>query len=107
MESPPPLPAPEPLGRAFWILLVAPVASMALAAGIAAIGGDNAAGGFGVILSLATLLAMLVCSILCAITVGKRKGLGLGVLTFLGIQIVYIGVAFAGCASMMNGMNFH
>ena len=108
MDSPPPLPDPKPLGRTFWILLLAPIGSMALAAGLSAIfGNDSPDGGAGMLLSMVTLPVMLVCSILCAVMVGKRKGAGLGILTFIGIQIVYIGVGFAGCATVMIGVNFH
>jgi hypothetical protein len=108
MENPPPLPdSKAPLGRTFFILLFAPVASMALAAVCPWLGGRNSGlEGFGVVLSLASLLAMLVCSILCAVTVGKRNGAGLAVLTFLGIQVLYIAVACGGCAAVVGKMDF-
>jgi hypothetical protein len=40
------------------------------------------------------------------VMVGKRKGGGIGFLAFLGIQILYIGVAFAGCVTLADGMSF-
>ena len=103
MESPPSLP-PKPLGRAFYILLVAPVASMMLAAALSVF--KSSVGDLGVMLSLATLFVMLVCSIICAVMVGKCKGAGSGFLAFVGIQILYIGIAFAGCSTVMQ-VNFH
>ncbi len=107
MDSPPLPPAPRPLGRTFWILLAAPVASMAVAAGISAISEHKGSGSdSGIMLSLVTLLVMLVCSIVCSVMVGKRRGAGLGVLAFVGILVLYIGVACAGCATVMQGMSF-
>ena len=80
---------------------------MALAVGIAVAGGRNRGGGdLGVPLSFLALFAMLVCSIICAVMVGKRKGGGIGFLAFLGIQILYIGIAFAGCVTLADGMSF-
>lgn len=102
METPPELPAKErpPLGKAFFMVLLGPVASMGIAA-LASLGGKDAEGlSFG--LSLFTLPAMLVCSILCAVWIGQRKGGGMGFLSFLGIQVVYIAVAFGGCAAVLN-----
>ncbi len=108
MEVPPKIPdSKPPLGRAFYILLFAPVASMGCAAVCPTLGGRNSGlEGFGMMLSMATLFAMLVCSILCAVMVGKRSGGGLGVLTFVGIQVLYIAVAFAGCAAVVGKMDF-
>src|SRR4051794_37438155 len=108
MENPPPLPdSKPPLGRTFYILLFAPVASMGCAAACPALGGRNSGlEGFGMVLSMATLLAMLVCSILCGVMVGKRSGGGIGVLTFLGIQALYVAVACAGCAAVVGKMDF-
>ncbi len=107
METPPPLQEPKPLGRTFYIILFSPIAAMALAVGIGVAGGRNGAGGdLGVPLSFLALFAMLVCSIICAVMVGKRKGGGIGFLAFLGIQILYIGVAFAGCVTLADGMSF-
>lgn len=109
METPPPTPdAKPPLGRAFYAWLLAPVVSMAVAAAASAIGGRNSElQGFGMLLSLATLVAMLVCSIVCAVMVGKRQGGGIGVLTFVGVQVIYVSVAFAGCAVAMAKLDFH
>jgi hypothetical protein len=60
-------------------------------------------------LSVLSLPVMLVCSIICAVWVGQRKGGGMGFLAFLGIQVFYIAVAFGGCAAVLNNhpMNFH
>jgi hypothetical protein len=108
METPPPIPDPQPpLGRGFYIWLLAPVASMAVAAAAPVIGGRNSGlEGFGVVLSLISMVGMIACSVVCAVMVGKRKGGGLGVLTFLGIQVVYVSVAFAGCVAMIGKMDF-
>ncbi len=112
METSPPTPeAKPPLSRAFFITLlapIAPIASMAVAAACSALGGRNSnVQGFGMLLSLATLVALLVCSIVCAVMVGKRSGGGIGVLTFLAIQVIYVAVAFAGCAATTAKLNFH
>jgi hypothetical protein len=108
MENPPPLPGPKPLGRTFYILLLAPIAGMAVSAGLSVIGDHKGpAGDGGMMLSWLALLAMFVCSILCAIIAGKRWNAWIGVLMFVGVQIVYIGVACAGCATIMEGVNFH
>lgn len=108
METPPPTPdAKPPLGRAFYIWLLSPLASMAVAAAAAAAGGRNSdLQGFGMVLSMATLVAMLVCSIVCSVMVGKRQGGGIGVLTFIGIQVIYVSVACAGCAVTIGKMDF-
>ena len=80
METPPPTPeAKPPLGRTFYLWLFAPVASMAVAAAVSAAGGRNSSlEGFGFVVSLLSLLAMIACSVVCAVMVGKRKGGGLG-----------------------------
>ena len=109
METPPELPPTPrpPLGRTFVWTLLAPVASMGLAAAISAASTRNSSGeGLGMVLSMLTLPAMLVCSILCAVWVGQRKGGGMGFLAFLGIQIFYIAVACAGCAVTVGKMDF-
>lgn len=109
MDTPPALPKPPlpPLGRTFYLTICAPLLPLAL----------------GILLSLGTahtknsdtplvflflaLPVMLGCSIAGAIMVGNRKGAGYGVLTFFGLQVLYIGIAFAGCVSTLSGMNFH
>jgi hypothetical protein len=58
------------------------------------------------ILLFLSLGLMLACSIACAILVGKRKGVGLGILTFFGTQVVYISLAFAGCVSSFSHVDF-
>ncbi len=107
MDTPPPLPEPKPLGPLFYILLIGPLAVMGIAALIALAGGRNRADDWSIPLSVLSLPVMLVCSIICAVMVGRRKSAGYGILTFIGIQVVYIGVAFAGCATVMSGMSFH
>ncbi len=108
METPPPSPdAKPPLGRTFYLWLCAPVLSMAVATAASAAGARNGdLEGFGMVLSLLSLLAMIACSVVCSVMVGKRKGGGLGVLTFIGIQVIYVSVACAGCASMVYKMDF-
>ena len=107
MDTPPPLPEPKPLGPLFYILLLGPIALMAIAALVALAEGRNRANDWSLPVSLLALPVMLVCSIICAVMVGRRKSVGYGFLTFLGIQVVYIGVAFAGCATVLDGMSFH
>jgi hypothetical protein len=107
MDNPPPLPESKPLGRTFYILLIAPLIGMGIAVALAAFGGQGNASDFGVLLSWVAMIAMWVCSIFCAVIVGKRKNAWLGVLAFLGIQVVYLSVTFAGCGYMMDGASFH
>ena len=109
METPPELPPQPlpPLGKAFYVTLLGPVVSMGFAA-LFSLGGKDLEGlSYG--LSLLTLPFMLVCSIVCAVMIGKRKGGGMGFLGFLGIQGFYIAVAFGGCAAVLSNqpMNFH
>ena len=106
MDNPPPLPDKKPLGRTFFILLLAPIGLMALAAAASFVDHANL-GDFGVMLSWGALLGMLTCSIICAVMAGKRWGGWMGFLMFVGIQVLYIGVSIAGCATVMSGMNFH
>jgi peptidoglycan/LPS O-acetylase OafA/YrhL len=106
VDSPPSLPNPKPLGPVFWILLVAPIAAMGVAVLIAHAGGRHSPDDSGVALSFLSLLAMLVCSIICAVMVGRRRGTGLGFLTFIAIQVVYLATAFAGCGMVSQGMSF-
>ena len=108
METPPSSPdAKPPLGRTFYLWLFAPVLSMAVATAALAVGARNGGlEGFGFVISLLSLLAMIACSVVCSVMVGKRKGGGLGVLTFIGIQVNYVSAAFAGCATMVGKMDF-
>ena len=116
MDTPPPLPPEEPeappipkppLGRAFFIILLSPIAIMAIAALTATVGGRNSdLQGFGMFVSMICLPIMLVCSIICAILVGQKRSGGMGVLAFVGIQVIYIAVAFGGCATVMTKMDF-
>ena len=106
MDSPPPPPDPKPFGRAFYILLFAPIVAMAVAAGVAWLDGGEL-GDFGILLSWVAMAAMLVCSIICSIMAGRRWGGWLGLVAFVCIQGLYIGVIFAGCTTIVAGMNFH
>lgn len=109
METPPPTPNTKPpLGRAFFIWLLAPVVTMAVATTIFATDNRNSElQGFGMIVSWLSLLAMIGCSVVCSMMVGKRRGGLSGVLTFLGIQVIYVSVAVAGCATMLGTMGLH
>lgn len=104
MDTPPaPLP---PLGRTFYLTICAPLLPLALCI-LTSVGtghSKNSEAPF-VFLFLA-LPVMLGCSIAGAIMLGKRKGAGYGVLTFFGLQILYLGIAFAGCVSSFTGMDF-
>ena len=106
METPPELPPTSRplLGKKFCFTLLGPVVGMAIAAAISTAGKDAESASFG--LSILSILSMLVCSIICAIWVGQRKGGGLGFLAFLGIQVFYITVACAGCAAVVGKMDF-
>jgi len=95
----------------FVITLLAPFGPLLLSVLICVIGGrsasDSAAPGIFYFLSLP---AMLGCWIACAIQVGSRKGTGMGVLTFFGTQILYIGAAVGGCvasATAVGPQSFH
>ena len=108
MDTPPPLPARKPLGALFYVLLIGPLAAMGLAVAIDRMGGGRSqAADWGIPLSLLAMLVMLTCSIICAIMIGKRHGAGLGVLSFIGIQVVYLAASFAGCGMILQGANFH
>ena len=108
METPPPTPGAKlPLGRTFYLCLFAPVVFMAVGAAASAIGTtNNGMDSLGLVVSLLSLLGMIACSVVCSVMVSKRKGGWFGVLTFIGIQVVYVAVAFAGCAAMIKGMDF-
>ena len=108
METPPPTPeAKPPLGRTFYLWLFAPVISMAVATAATAAGEHNGLlAGFGNLLGLPSLLAMIACSVACSMMVGKRQGGWIGLLTFLGIQVVYVAVAVAGCSVMIGKTDF-
>lgn len=107
METPPPLPGEKPLGRTFYILLIGPLVAMGVAVAISKLAPKGDLSDLGLPLSWLAMLAMLVCSIICAVIIGKRKNAWLGVLTFVGIQVLYLSVCFAGCGYMMQGVNFH
>jgi hypothetical membrane protein len=107
MDSPPPLPEKRPLGRTFFILFFAPIIVMAISAGVGLTAERNSnLQGLGVALWAFDHHALLVCSIICAMMVGQRRNPGLGVLTFFGIQVIYIAVAFGGCIANLQKMDF-
>src|SRR4051794_11641999 len=101
-STPPPIP-PGPLGRTFVLTLLAPFVPI-LICFIVGLAGGRAASNSGapLIFLLLALPVMLGCSIACSIQVGSRKGAGLGVLTFIGTQILYIGAAFGGCVASLQ-----
>ena len=108
MDTPTPEPAPKPpLGRAFYITICAPLAPLLLCLLATAGTSQSRDSGTPLVFLFLALPVMLGCSIAGAIMVGKRKGAGFGVLTFIGLQILYLGVAFAGCVASFSGMNFH
>jgi hypothetical protein len=100
MENRQPPPASESLGGAFYILLLVPIASMAMTVSFFRIGG--VAADLGILLLVFTLLAMPFCSVLGATLVGMRSRTSLGVLTLAGVQIVYVGVAALGCVVLFQ-----
>ena len=108
MDTPPALPPPKPpLGRAFYINLCAPLLPLGICflTSTTAGGAKNSDTPFAFLfLALPVILG---CTLACAIMVGSRKGAGLGVLTFLGLQILYLAIAFAGCLASFSGANFH
>jgi hypothetical protein len=112
--SPPPQPAPpalpippRPLGWTFVITLLAPFLPILLCV-LTGVAGGRAAKDSAVpwVFLLLALPVMLGCSIACSIQVGTRKGVGLGILTFIGTQILYVGAAFAGCIASFEPGNF-
>jgi len=97
----------RPLGRTFVITLLAPLVPI-LICFIVGLAGGRAASNSGapLIFFFLSLPVMLGCSIACSIQVGSRKGAGLGVLTFIGTQILYISAAFGGCIASLQHMDF-
>jgi hypothetical protein len=67
---------------------------------------NSALQSFAMVLSMVDLLAMLVCSIMCSVVAGQRKGAGWGVLTFICLQVLYITIGFAGCALTFGRMDY-
>lgn len=106
MDTPPPLPDKKPLGTTFYVLLIGPLVAMGMAVALKSVETASTRD-LAVPLSWLAMLAMWVCSIFCAVMVGKRKNAWLGVLTWFGIQVVYLSVTFAGCDYISRGMNFH
>jgi hypothetical protein len=112
--TPPPLTPPTPLGPLGWIFvitLLAPLVPLLLSVLICVIGGrsaNNSAAPW--VFYFMSLPAMLGCSIACSIQIGNRKGMGMGILIFLGTQILYIGAAVGGCiasATALGPQSFH
>jgi hypothetical protein len=101
METPPAIPpAKPPLGTQFYVLLLTPLALMAVFLCCANSGGNLA----GVLMGLAAL-ATLVCSILLArllagrVSPSGKATAGLGILMFLAVQAFYAVCFFVGCTA--------
>jgi hypothetical protein len=102
METPPALPPSKlPLGRQFYLLLLAPLGLMALSA--CCLDTEPLA---SILISL-TSLTTLVCSIILARLLGRRlsKPGGspaiLSVLLFIGLQLFYGICFFLGCTAVI------
>ena len=107
MDTPPALPPPlPPLGRTFYLTILAPLVPLALCFITSAGTGNSKDSSAPLAFLFCALPVMLGCSIAGAIMLGKRKGVPLGILTFFGLQVLYIGVAFAGCVSSFTHMDF-
>jgi hypothetical protein len=92
-ESPPP-PPPRPLGFVFWIVLLVPIVLSLV--GWSLYSSDRKLGDR--LLELA-MFAAPVSAVTCAVMVGRRYGAALGLLSLVGILLLYGGVAFAGCVA--------
>jgi hypothetical protein len=107
MDSPPALPEKRPLGRAFFILFFAPLLVMVISVGASLAAERNSTlQGFGMALWALDLVALLVCSVICAMIAGQCRGVGIGVLTFLGIQLIYIAVGVGGFIAAISKADF-
>jgi hypothetical protein len=100
METPPELPAPsQPLGRQFYILLLLPLALIAISF-CCVNSGNLAVSFFG-----ASALAALVCSILLAGKLSRRisqtgdASIGMSILMFFALQAFYAVCFFVGCTA--------
>jgi hypothetical protein len=65
------------------------------------LGAAGQGGGGGVFFWLA-MFAVAVSPIACGIIVGTRRGIGVGGLTFLGVLMLYVAIAFAGCMLVLQ-----
>jgi len=94
MSLPPDRPPP---GKAFFATLLVPVLCIAVAAAVPSVTHSL---NEGIVLWFLTLSVMVICATICAVMIGQRKDVGIGLLSFLGILIFYAGVALAGCAAV-------
>jgi hypothetical protein len=102
METPPPLPAPkQPLGPRFYLLLLTPLALMALSFCC-----FKASDFAGPLLSV-TGAATLVCSIILGMQLGRRmskpgaSSAGMSFVMFLAVQAFYAACFFVGCTATL------
>ena len=63
--------------------------------------GSHGGGSFAIILIFGSILAMFVCSIICAVQIGNSRGIGFGILAFIVIQVFYISVSAVGCTATL------
>jgi hypothetical protein len=95
-------PPPSDDDRPFWIAFYAPIALFVLALVLGAAG----QGGGGAVFFWLAAFAAAVSPIVCGIIVGTRRGIGAGVLTFLGVLMLYVAIAFAGCMLVLRSLRF-
>jgi hypothetical protein len=98
-DSPPP---PNDGDGCFWIVLLTPIALFVIA--VLLVDGSGSSQASNILARLAGLGAV-ISSIMCGVTVGMRKGLSAGILTFLGVLMLYAAIAFAGCMWMVRGLS--
>jgi hypothetical protein len=98
MESASPRNGPEPLGKAFYLLLLVPIVSLALVAAFGSLGWD----GVAIVLLVFALLAMPFCSALGASLVRAQNGIAAGLLIFFGAQFTYAFVLALGLVMMFD-----
>lgn len=48
---------------------------------------------------------MLLCAIVCAVMMGRRHGVGWGIVAFLGTVVLYGAVTYAGCAALLQQLH--
>ena len=108
MDTPPPVPPslppelPPPLfGQRFLLTLLGPLVTLALGLFLGHNMNYYNAEAPTMILIFGSLAAMFVCSILCALQLGKARGVAWGIVGFLIIQVFYITVSAIGCTASL------